>query len=83
MTPQTGVVLLVGYHAGAADPVGVLAHTYSGVFADVRLNGRSISEAELNGLMAADAGVPVGLVTGDDVICAVAEKAFPARSPSR
>jgi D-amino peptidase len=77
VTPQTGAVLLVGYHAGAADPVGVLAHTYSGVFADVRLNGRSISEAELNGLMAADAGVPVGLVTGDDVICAVAEKAFP------
>ena len=77
VTPQTGVVLLVGYHAGAADPVGVLAHTYSGVFADVRLNGRSISEAELNALMAADAGVPVGLVTGDDVICAVAEKAFP------
>jgi len=77
VTPRTGAVLLVGYHAGAADPVGVLAHTYSGVFADVRLNGRSISEAELNGLMAADAGVPVGLVTGDDVICAVAEKAFP------
>jgi D-amino peptidase len=78
VTPQTGVVLFVGYHAGAADPSGVLAHTYSGgAFADVRLNGRSISEAELNGLMAADAGVPVGLVTGDDVICGAIEKAFP------
>ena len=78
VTPQTGVVLFVGYHAGAADPSGVLAHTYSGAaFADVRLNGRSISEAELNGLMAADAGVPVGLVTGDDVICAAIEKVFP------
>jgi D-amino peptidase len=78
VTPQTGVVLFVGYHAGAADPTGVLAHTYSGAtFADVRLNGRPISEAELNGLMAAAEGVPVGLVTGDDVICAVAEKAFP------
>ena len=78
VTPQTGVVLFVGYHAGAGDPAGVLAHTYSGSgFADVRLNGRSISEAELNALMAATAGVPVGLVTGDDVICAVAERAFP------
>jgi D-amino peptidase len=78
VTAQTGVVLFVGYHAGAADPSGVLAHTYSGgAFADVRLNGRSISEAELNGLMAADAGVPVGLVTGDDVICGAIEKAFP------
>jgi D-amino peptidase len=43
----------------------------------VRLNGRSISEAELNGLMAADLGVPVGLVTGDDVICGAVEKVFP------
>jgi D-amino peptidase len=78
VTPQTGVVLFVGYHAGAADPSGVLAHTYSGAtLADVRLNGRPISEAELNGLMAAAEGVAVGLVTGDDVICAVAEKAFP------
>jgi D-amino peptidase len=78
VTAQTGVVLFVGYHAGAADPAGVLGHTYSGGgFADVRLNGRSIGEAELNALVAAAMGVPVGLVTGDDVICAVAEKAFP------
>jgi D-amino peptidase len=78
VTPQTGVVLFVGYHAGAADPSGVLAHTYNGRgFADVRLNGHPVSEAELNGLMAAAVGVPVGLVTGDDVICAVAENAFP------
>ena len=78
VTPGTGVVLFVGYHAGAADPAGVLAHTYSGrAFADVRLNGRSIGEAELNALLAATAGVPIGLVTGDDVICAVAEQAFP------
>lgn len=78
VTRDTGVALFVGYHASAADPVGVLAHTYSGAgFADVRLNGHSVTEAELNALVAADAGVPVGLVTGDDVICAVAEKALP------
>ena len=78
VTAQTGVVLFVGYHAGAADPSGVLAHTYNGRgFADVRLNGHPVSEAELNGLMAAAVGVPVGLVTGDDVICSVAENAFP------
>lgn len=78
MTSRTGVVLFVGYHAGAADPAGVLGHTYSGgAFADVRLNGRSIGEAELNGLVAAAEGVPVGLVTGDDVVCAVVAKAFP------
>lgn len=78
LTPRTGVVLFVGYHAGAVDPTGVLGHTYSGgAFADVRLNSASIGEAELNALIVADAGVPLGLVTGDDVVCAVAEKAFP------
>ncbi len=78
VTAGTGVVLFVGYHAGAADPVGVLAHTYSSVaFADVRVNGHSVTEAELNALLAAEQGVPVGLVTGDNAICAIAEKAFP------
>jgi D-amino peptidase len=56
----------------------VLAHTYNGLgFADVRLNGHSVTEAELNALMAAEQGVPVGLVTGDTVICAVAENVLP------
>lgn len=78
VTSRTGVVLFVGYHAAAASPGGVLGHTYSGGgFADVRLNGRSIGEAELNGLVASAEGVPVGLVTGDDVTCAAAEAAFP------
>lgn len=73
-----GVVLFVGYHAGAADPAGVLAHTFSGSgFADVRLGGVPIGEAELNALIAAEHGVPVGLVTGDDVVCAHAERVFP------
>ncbi len=78
VTAATGVVLFVGYHAGASDPAGVLAHTYNGLgFADVRLNGHSVTEAELNALMAAELGVPVGLITGDTAICAVAEKALP------
>ncbi|MDT8913351.1 M55 family metallopeptidase [Amycolatopsis sp. PS_44_ISF1] len=73
-----GVVLFVGYHAAAADPAGVLAHTFSGGgFTEVRLGGAPIGEAELNALIAAEHGVPVGLVTGDDVICAHAERTFP------
>jgi D-amino peptidase len=78
VTPGTGVALFVGYHAGPADASGVLAHTYSSAaFADIRLNGRSVTEAELNALLAGALGVPVGLVTGDDLICAVAAKSLP------
>ena len=36
-----------------------------------------MSEAEVNGLFAGSLGVPVGVLTGDDQICQLAEKAFP------
>src|SRR5206468_738932 len=38
--------------------------------------GTSMTEAELNGMLAATFGVPIGLLTGDDKICALAEKRF-------
>lgn len=63
--------IFVGYHAKASTPAGLFAHTGSGVVADVDVNGRSVGEGGLNTLMAAWYGVPVVLVTGDDV--AVAE----------
>jgi D-amino peptidase len=72
------VALFVGYHAAAGVEAAVLAHTYSGAsFYDVRLNGESMTETELNALVAGTHGVPVGLVTGDDKICALAEKKLP------
>jgi len=74
----TGVALLVGYHAGPQEEQGVLAHAYSGLaFADLLLNGASLTELELNALLAAAYGVPIGLVTGDDAICLLAEKVLP------
>jgi D-amino peptidase len=69
------VALFVGYHAGTGVEAAVLAHTYSGAsFYDVRINGRTVTETELNALLAGVHGVPVGLVTGDDKICALAEE---------
>lgn len=73
------VALFIGYHAGAGVEAGVLAHTYSSSsFYDVRLNGRTMTETELNALVAGEHGVPVGLVTGDDRICALAEERLEA-----
>jgi D-amino peptidase len=65
-------VFFVGYHARAADGRGVLSHTFSGpdVLWDVRLNGEPASEARFNAAVAGQHGVPVGLISGDDVICA-------------
>jgi D-amino peptidase len=72
------VALFVGYHAPPGTEAAVLDHTYSGRnFHDVRLNGESLTEAELNALVAGTYGVPVGLVTGDDKVCAMVEKSIP------
>ncbi|MGC0416388.1 M55 family metallopeptidase [Embleya sp. AB8] len=73
---QHAVALFVGYHAAAGKP-GVLSHTFSGNFTSVRLNDKSVTEAEVNALMAAQHGVPIGLVTGDNQVCAVARDVFP------
>jgi D-amino peptidase len=76
LTAEHDVALYVGYHAPAGGP-GVLAHTFSGYFGEVRINGTPVSEAEVNALQAGALGVPIGLVAGDDVICAIAQRAFP------
>jgi D-amino peptidase len=68
--PDVSAVAFVGYHAGAGRD-GVLAHTYlPNSVTGVRVNGRPASEGTLNSLVAAEYGVPVILVTGDDVTCA-------------
>src|SRR6266536_481168 len=72
------VALFVGYHAAAGTEGAVLDHTYSGrLLYDVRLNERSVTEAELNAAYAGAHGVPVGLVSGDDKICAQAAARLP------
>jgi D-amino peptidase len=63
--------IFIGYHAKADTHAGLFAHTGSGVVRDVEVNGRSVGEGGLNTMLAEWYGVPVVLVTGDDV--AVAE----------
>jgi D-amino peptidase len=59
----------VGYHTGAGTE-GVLAHTYlANSVTGVWVNGTRASEGLLNALVAAEYGVPVVLVTGDDRTC--------------
>ncbi|MEU9363085.1 M55 family metallopeptidase [Streptomyces sp. NPDC048301] len=59
----------VGYHTGAGTE-GVLAHTYlANSITGVWLNGVRASEGLLNAHVAAEYGVPVVLVTGDDLTC--------------
>ena len=65
-------VIFLGYHASTANERGVRAHTFSSAnVTAVRLNGMSMSEASVNAAIAGHFGVPVIMVSGDNV--AVAE----------
>jgi len=73
-------ILFIGYHAKADTPGGLFAHTGSGVVRDLQIDGRSVGEGGMNTLLAGWYGVPVVLVTGDDVAVAqVREVATAAR----
>ncbi|MEV6759060.1 M55 family metallopeptidase [Streptomyces sp. NPDC051105] len=62
-------IAFVGYHTGAGME-GVLAHTYlANSLTGVWLNGVRASEGLLNAHVVAEYGVPVVLVTGDDLAC--------------
>ncbi len=64
-----GLVMLVGHHARAGSYPGIMAHTISyGAFERVLVSGRSFGEPDFFIRRAGELGVPVGLVTGDQVV---------------
>jgi D-amino peptidase len=75
--PDVDAVAFVGYHTGAGTE-GVLAHTYlPNSITGVWVNGVPASEGYLNAQVAAEYGVPVVLVTGDDRTCSDAASYAP------
>jgi D-amino peptidase len=71
-------VVFVGYHAKADAPRGLFAHTGSGVVRDLQIDARSVGEGGMNAALAAWYGVPVVVVTGDDVAVAEVKESVPA-----
>lgn len=62
-------VMFIGYHASTSSTIGVRAHTQSSaLLTRIALNGTSMSEAGINAAIAAQYGVPVVMITGDDAI---------------
>lgn len=62
-------VVFTGYHAGAGED-GVLSHTYlENQITRVWLDGVPASEGRLNAALAAEHGVPVLMISGDDKTC--------------
>ncbi|MBT5293988.1 MAG: M55 family metallopeptidase [Cellvibrionales bacterium] len=70
--------LLIGYHSGASDMRGVLAHTlHGGAISEVRLNGQVASETVISAATAAHYGVPLIMVSGCDAYIEHAKSVLP------
>lgn len=69
--------IFVGYHGRSGTGDSVLAHTFTGTLADVRVNGESFGEIGLNAAVAGSFGVPLVLVTGDESVAAEVEALLP------
>ena len=78
LSPEAGVVLFVGHHARAGSFPGIMAHTISYErFREVRLAGAPIGESEIMTIRAGELGIPAGLISGDQVVCAELAKRAP------
>src|SRR4051812_15304861 len=70
-------VIFVGYHTSTSSLTGVRAHTMSSaLLTRIAINGTPMSEAGINAAIAAQFGVPVVMITGDNEIVAESKQRF-------
>ncbi len=69
--------MYVGYHSRAGSGESPLAHTMSTTLSEFRVNGRPVSEFELNAWAAAALRVPSVFISGDRGACAQARRLLP------
>lgn len=72
-------IFFLGYHGSIGASQAVLSHSYNPrAIWEARINGEIVGETAINALVAAHYGVPIALVTGDQVTSAEAERLRPA-----
>lgn len=71
-----GAAFFIGYHTRQGAP-GVLSHTMSNVVRNMYINDLLVGEFGFNAIYASLCGVPVCLVSGDDLIAEEAKKLIP------
>jgi D-amino peptidase len=71
-------IFFVGYHGSIGASQAILSHSYNPrAIWEVKINGRVVGETALNALVAAHYGVPIVLVTGDQVTASEAREIVP------
>ncbi|OKL43335.1 M55 family metallopeptidase [Pseudovibrio exalbescens] len=78
LTAECDGAVFIGYHA-SADHQGVLAHTINGMaFRRIEIGGVQVGEPTLFGGFAAELGVPLLAVSGDDQLASEIAVQFPS-----
>lgn len=78
LDPSFEAAFFIGYHAAIGVERAIMDHTYGGrTVYDLRINGRSQSEASLNSALAGTYGVRAGLITGDRATVDGAQREIP------
>ncbi len=67
----------IGYHSRAGSAASPMSHTMSTTLAEFRVNGRPVSEFELNAWAAASLKVPSVYISGDKGACLQARRLLP------
>jgi len=63
------LLMLVGYHSKIGALHGMMDHTYSSSsIYKIQINDLEVSEADINAMLASCYGVPIGFVSGDDIL---------------
>lgn len=71
------LVLYVAIHAASGTPDSFFPHTHYGVFSELRVNGKPVSEMHLYGGYLGELGIPIGFVSGEAVAVEQALQAIP------
>ena len=72
-------IFFLGYHGSIGASQAVLSHSYNPrAIWEARINGEIVGETALNALVAAHYGVPIALVSGDELTVAEAQRLEPA-----
>jgi len=71
-------IFFLGYHGSIGASQAILSHSYNPrAIWEARINGEVVGETALNALVAAHFGVPIALVTGDQVTAEEAKQLTP------
>lgn len=75
---ECDAVILLGYHAMAGTPGGILEHTFSSASVqNYWINGEKAGEVAVDAGIVGDQGKPVIMVSGDDKVCAEVKALLP------